>query len=194
MTAEKAGKAAIEGLWDTIRRLRDQWVLLAFMLGALMWLRDIYDEFVPLPAIVAAQTDELTAMAESVARLEQEWGQRDRQAPVLEFPGTRHSIEDARPGEWAAARLAPTRPLRKDCRTVGIDVWLIDARGRWFAVETSLGKMPRLDAETDFAFGVRVHPDAAPGRAQVLVELTHDCGTHRQVQAAPRLHLRVIGD
>lgn len=193
MTADSAGKVAIDGMWGTLRKLRDQWFLLVFLAGALMWARDTWRDFAPLPAIVAAQTTELAAIGNSVARLEKALvkGEEARHQPVFAFPGNRHRIGDARAGAWTAARLVPTRPLRPECRTVALNAWLIDSDGRWFTVETSLDQVPRLEDDTELAFGVLVHADAALGRAQLLVELTHDCGTHRQVQAAPRLHFRV---
>lgn len=196
MTAETAGKAAIEGVWGTIRTLRDQWLLLVFMMGALVWLRDTYDEFAPLPATVAAQAAEMSALAESVGRLEEAMvrDRQGRQSPVLEFPADRHGVEDGRAGGWTVAHLRSIRPLRTDCRTEAVDAWIIDSKGRWFLAKTSVSLVPQLSGETDLAFGVYLHPDAAPGRAQVLIQFTHDCGTHRQVQTAPRLQFRVTTD
>ncbi len=196
MTAETAGKAAIEGVWGTLRALRDQWLLLAFMAGALAWLRDTYDEFAPLPATVAKQAAELSMLTDSVVRLEEALVREGqvRENPALAFPAGRLSMEDGRAGGWAVARLRRVRPLREDCRTEEVDAWVIDSQGRWFLAETSMSLVPQLTEETDLAFGVHVHADAAPGRAQVLVQFTHDCGTHRQLQTAPRLQFRVIAD
>jgi hypothetical protein len=53
---------------------------------------------------------------------------------------------------------------------------------------------PALEGETDLAFGVRIHPLMDRGRAQVLVQVTFDCGTHRQVEAEPWLQFRVLDD
>src|SRR5699024_6181482 len=53
MTARKAGELAAEGVWVTLRRLRDQWVLLVFAASVLFWARDVYDRFVDLPDRVA---------------------------------------------------------------------------------------------------------------------------------------------
>ena len=75
-----------------------------------------------------------------------------------------------------------------------IDAWMVDRNGQWFSVETAVAPMPALEGEADLAFGVRVHPQMDRGRAQVLVQITFDCGTHRQVETAPWLQFRVLGD
>ncbi len=60
--------------------------------------------------------------------------------------------------------------------------------------ETAVAPMPALEGEADLAFGVRVHPQMDRGRAQVLVQITFDCGIHRQVETAPWLQFRVLDD
>ena len=193
MTSETAGKAT-GGAWAALRALREQWLLLVFVTGSLLWLRDTYERFEQLPATLAEHGARLTSLQDEVAGLQAAIA-RDvarRTGAVVSVPGSRHAIEDARAGEWTVARLVPTRPLRGDCRTVGVDAWMIDGEGRWFSAETAVASIPKLTEETDLSFQVRVPAEAALGRAQVLVQLTHDCGTHFQVQTAPRLPFRVI--
>ncbi len=72
MTAELAGKAAVEGFWVTFRKLKEQWVLLVFLTGALLWARDAYDEFANLPSLVRQQMAGLAALEATVTRLEAE--------------------------------------------------------------------------------------------------------------------------
>ncbi len=72
MTAELAGKAAVEGFWVTLRKLKEQWVLLVFLTGALLWARDTYDEFANLPSLVRQQMAGLAALEATVTRLEAE--------------------------------------------------------------------------------------------------------------------------
>lgn len=194
MTAEKNASALQGGIVGALRTLRDQWFLLAFMAGTLFWLRDTYDQFTPLPAKVAAQTAELAALTEGVARLEQSLEDRASAqfAPALELPAEGHRVEDGPAGGWTTARLRRVVPLRPDCQAAALDVWVIDEAGRWFSAPSSLERLPELRGETELAFGVRIGDEAAPGRASLLVQFTHDCGTHRQVQAASRLPFRVI--
>ena len=196
MTAETAGKAAVAGVWATLRSVRDQWLLVVFLAGALFGIRDAYVRFAELPASVSEQRTEVAELREQVARLNAAVARKNpaRTEAVMEFPGNRHRVGDALAGEWTVARLVPTRPLRGDCRTVGVDAWLIDSAGRWFSAETGLRSVPKLTDETDLSFGVRIPGDAAPGRAQLILQLTHDCGSQVQVQAAPRLPFRVIAD
>lgn len=196
MTAEMAGKAAIEGMWSTLRRLRDQWLLLAFFAGGVFWLRDTYAEFAQLPSLVREQQGALVAVEATVSRLEAEMKRRlvgDR-SPILAFPGTRHAIGDGRAGAWTVLAWRPLRTLREDCLPVQMDVWMVDNSERWFSAPTTLVPMPALAGEADFAFGVRIPAEMAPGRARALTQVTFDCGTHRQVERAPWLHFRVLED
>ena len=194
MTAEMAGKAAVEGIWETLRKLKDQWLLLVFFAGAALWGRDTYEEFANLPALMREQMSGLATLEVTVARLEAEVTRRlgGDHSPVLAFPGMRHGMDDGAPGAWAVLRWRPVKRLRDDCVPQAIDAWMIDADGEWFTVETAVAPLPVLQAETDFAFGVRVHPEMEPGRAQVLVQVTFDCRTHRQVETAPSLQFRVL--
>lgn len=198
MTAEMAGKAAAEGLWTSLRRLREQWMLVAFFAGAMIWARDTWEEFAPLPALVREQTRGLAQLEDVVARLEERVSERvseraaaDR-SPVLGFPGDRHAMEDGTPGSWTVLRWRPVRALRADCVPAAIDAWMVDAGGAWFAVETELAPMPLLEGEQDLAFRLRVHPGMAPGRARAMAQIAFDCGTHRQVETAPWLQFRVL--
>ena len=195
MTAEMAGKAAVEGVWTTLRRLKEQWVLLTFFAGALIWARDTWDEFAALPALMREQAGGLAALETRVGRLEDAVARRpapDR-SPVRGFPGTGHAIADGAPGAWTVLSWRPVEGLRGDCAPAALDAWMVDAAGAWFAVETSLAPMPAIEGETDLAFRLRIHPRMVPGRAQALVQVAFDCGTHRQVETAPRLQFRVLG-
>lgn len=193
MTAEK-NASVMQGVLGALRTLRDQWLLLAFMAGALFWLRDTYDEFAPLPATVAAQTVKLAALTQGVARLEQTLDRQDerRFAPAVSLGAHGNVVEDGRAGEWITARLKRVVPLRTDCRADALNAWLIDQAGRWFSAPTSLDRLPELRGETELGFGVRIGTEAVPGRASLLVQFTHDCGTHRQVLTATSLPLLVI--
>jgi hypothetical protein len=196
MTAELAGKAAVEGFWVTLNKLREQWVLLVFLTGALFWTRETYDEFAKLPSLVRQQMAGLTTLEATVTRLEAEVVQRLRgdHSPVLGFPGKRHSIDDGAPGAWTVLRWRPVKRLRADCVPSAINAWMVDRNGQWFSVETAVAPVPALEGEADLAFGVRVHPLMDRGRAQVLVQITFDCGTHRQVETAPWLQFSVLDD
>ena len=195
MTAEMAGRAAVEGIWGTVRRLKEQWLLLVFLAGALVWARDTYDEFAKLPLLVRQQMEGLAAVEATVTRLEAELVGRLNadHAPVLEFPGSRHGIDDGAPGAWTVLRWQPVRRLRADCTPSRIDAFMVDAEGQWFSVETAMAPMPALEGGADLAFGVRIHPRMAPGRARAGVQITSDCGSHLQVETAPWLPFRVLG-
>lgn len=195
MTAEKNASSVQGGLVSAFRTLREQWFLLAFMAGTLFWLRDTYDQFTPLPATVAAQAEELAALTEGVQRLEDllEGEQASiPTAPALVLAQHGHRVDDARAGEWTTARLKRVVPIRSDCVAESLDVWVVDGEGRWFKAPTSLERLPELKGETELGFDVRIGAEAASGRASMLVQFTHDCGTHRQVQTAHRLPFRVI--
>jgi hypothetical protein len=134
------------------------------------------------------------ALEDTVARLEANVVRRLQgdQSPVLGFPGKRHSIDDGAPGTWTMLRWRPVKRLRADCVPSGIDAWMIDRNGHWFSVATAVTPIPALEEEADLAFGVRVHSMMSSGRAQILVQGTFDCGTHRQVETAPWLQFNVL--
>ena len=196
MTAKMAGRAAIGGLWVTLDKLKEQWLVLVFLTGALLWARDTYDEFNKLPSLVRQQMSGLAALEATVTRLEAEVKGRmtENHSPVLGFPGTRHGIDDGAPGAWTALRWSPVQRLRDGCVSSAFDAWMVDRNGQWFSVETAVESMPAFEGEADLAFGVKVHPLMDRGRAQVLVQVTFDCGTHRQVETAPWLQFRVLDD
>lgn len=193
MTARKAGVLAAEGVWSTLRRLRDQWVLLVFAASVLFWARDVYDQFVDLPARVAELGTAIGDLRSDIARLEA--GQDSRtvdRSPALAFPGGRHAIEDGRPGDRVTVRLAPVERVRGGCRNSDLAAFMIDAGGRWHSVETDLARAPQIEGSQELAFRVMVHPRMAVGRAEFLVQVAQDCGQHRQVDGSPRLHFRVL--
>jgi hypothetical protein len=196
MTAKLAGKAAIDGFWITLNKLREQWVVLVFFGGAIFSLRETYDEFAKLPSLVRQQMAGLAALEVTVTRLESEIVLRlhGDHSPVLGFPGNRHSIDDAAPGAWAVLQWRPVKRLRDDCVPSGIDAWMVDQNGQWFSVETAISPVPALNGEADLAFGVKVHPSMGLGRAQVLVQIAFDCGTHHQVETAPWLQFSVLAN
>lgn len=193
MTARKAGELAAEGVWVTLRRLRDQWVLLVFAASVLFWARDVYDRFVDLPARVAELGVAIGELRQGVERLEA--GKAavtvDR-SPALAFPGTEHAIEDGRPGDVVTVALSPVERVRGDCRNGDLAAFMIDAGDKWYSVETDLVRVPQIEGSQKLAFGVKVHPRMAVGRAEFLVQLTQACGSHRQVDASPRLPFRVL--
>lgn len=193
MTARKAGELAAEGMFGTLRRLRDQWVLLVFASGVLFWARDVYDRFVDLPDRVAELAATIGELRSGVARLEAgRPGQAMDRSPALIFPGIEHAVEDGRPGGRVTVSLAPVQRVRGDCRNAELAAFMIDAAGRWHSVETDLARVPQVEGSQKLAFGATVHPRMAAGRAEFLVQLTQDCGSHRQVEASPRLPFRVL--
>jgi len=196
MTAEMAGRAAVEGVWETLRKVKEQWVLLAFLAGILFWARDAYDEFAGLPDLVREQMQGLAALEVTVTRLEVELVRRldGDHTPVLGFPGIRHTIDDGAPGAWTVLRWSPVRRLRTDCTPNRIDAFMIDQGGRWFSVETAISPMPVLEGDADLAFKVRIHPQMESGRARAGVQIASDCGSHLQVETTPWLPFRVLDD
>jgi hypothetical protein len=193
MTAREAGEIAAEGVWGTLRRLRDRWLLLVFAATALFWARDEYERFVDLPARVAELGRVLDEVRFEVARFEtgQVRGAPDRSA-ALGFPGLRHAIGDGRPGDRVTVSLGPVTRVREECRNSDFAAFMIDADGRWYSVETDLVRVPQFEGSQELAFGVKVHPKMGVGRAQFLAEVILDCGSHRQVEVTPRLHFRVL--
>lgn len=148
-----------------------------------------------MPDLVREQTEALSALETTVAKLEAELVTRlngDR-SPVLGFPGTRHGIDDGVPGAWVVLRWSPVRRLRSDCTPIGIDAFMIDWTGRWYSVQTSLAPMPLLEGDEDLAFGLQIPMGMAAGRARAGVQVTSDCETHLQVEMTPWQPFRVIG-
>lgn len=193
MTARKAGEIAAEGVWGTLGKMRDRWVLVVFAASALFWARDVYDRFVDLPARVAElgrTLDEL--QTDSTRSVTEETGPDVDRSAALAFPGQGHAIEDGRPGDLVTVILAPVERVRGECRNSDLAAFMIDADGRWYSVETDLVRVPQIEGSQELAFGVKVHPRMDAGRAQFLVEVTQDCGAHRQVDSSPRLHFRVL--
>jgi len=196
MTAKMAGRVAVEGVWATLGKLKEQWMLLTFLVGTLLWAVDTYGEFAKLPELVRQQTAGLTRLEATVTRLQADMKRclSEDHSPVLAFPGAKHGIDDGVPGAWTVLHWQPVRRLRDDCVPGAIDAWMVDQSGQWYSVETELAPMPAFEGDTDLAFGVRIHPQMVPGRAQVLVQITCDCGSNRQLEIAPRLQFRVLAD
>lgn len=193
MTAARAGSIAAEGFWLTLRRVRDQWVLLVFLATALFWIRDLYERFVDLPEHVSELHAAIGSLRVDIARLEARplVPPRDR-SRALVFSDLGHSIGDGRPGTPVTARFALAHQVRDDCRPSDLAAFMIDAHGRWLSVATGLSRLPRLTKPQDLAFTAMVHPEMAVGRAQFLVQVTQDCGSHVQVDSSPRLQFRVL--
>ena len=194
MTASKAGKLAATGIWVTLRRLRDRWVLLAFLATALFWARDLYDEFIDLPQQFMELRETVDALRSDIAQLQVTGVQVavDR-SPALVFPGLQHAVEDGRPGHPTTVHFRPSERVREDCQSGGLAAYMIDASGRWYSVETDLVRLPQLAGSQELAFGVQIHPRMAVGRAQFLIQVVQNCGSHLQVDSSPRLHFRVLG-
>lgn len=171
-------------------------MLITFFAGAAIWARDTYHEFAALPAMVREQTRGLAALEATVTRLEGKVtrGLAADRSPVLGFPGNRHSVDDAARGAWTVLHWRPVSALRGDCVPGALAAWMVDAKGTWFAAQTALAPMPALKGEQNLAFRLRVDPGMTPGRARAMVQVTFDCGDHRQVETAPWLQFRVLAD
>lgn len=196
MTAEQAGRTAVNSVWMTLKILKEQWVSVMFLAGALIWARDTYEQFSQLPLRIGEQAARLEKIVGRVGALENQMAERARLAhgPVVEFPGVRHSIDDARPGDWTTVHFRPVVYRQRGCRIARLDAFMVDSRQQWFAAEIGLDRLPVLEGETDLAFDVRVHPRMAGGRARAVIQLTHDCGSVRRVEVAPALPFRVMQD
>ena len=194
MTAKNAGKIAASGVWLTLKRLRDRWVLVVFMATALFWARDIYDEFVDLPPQFAELRQTVDGLRTDIAQLQITGVQVvvDR-SPALVFPGLKHAVEDGRPGRPVTVHFQPAERVREDCQSGELVAYMIDANGQWYSVETDLARLPQLSGPQDLAFGVQIHPRMTVGRAQFLIQVLQNCGSHLQVDSSPRLHFRVLG-
>ena len=191
MTAKRAGEITAEGVFGTLGRMRDRWVLVVFAASALFWARDVYEQFVDLPARVAELGRDMDELRSEDARSATGLPDVGRSA-ALAFPGERHKIDDGRPGDMVTVVLAPVVRVREECRNSDFAAFMIDADGRWYSVETDLVRVPQVAKSQELAFGVRVHRRMDAGRAQFLVEVTQDCGSVRQVDSSPRLHFRVL--
>ena len=193
MTAKDAGKHAVTGVWLTLRRLRDHWVLLAFVATALFWLRDTYDEIKTFPDRATRLEAAVVELSEEVSRVTKVLDKKVAdQREVVGFPGLLHSVTDGASGERVLVRFRPVVPHRSDCRPVTLAAFMIDASGQWFSVDADMAEWPRLSMTQELAFGVEVHPKMASGRAQLLLQVVHLCGDRVQVDTSPRLPFRVL--
>ncbi|MFK7944640.1 MAG: hypothetical protein AB8B85_17275 [Paracoccaceae bacterium] len=193
MTAKDTGRTAVSGLWIGLKRLRENWLLIAFVVTALYGVRDVYDEALRLPQRVKALTVSVVELKEGMVRLEDAIRTPALNVgDALSFPGLRHAATDGKPGEWVMARFRPVHALRPECRSVGFAAFMIDAERRWFSVQTDLTGWPRMDSLEELAFGVEVHPRMAVGRAQLLLQVVHDCSGQLQVDSSPVLPFRVL--
>ena len=193
MTAKTASRLAMHGVWGTLRTLGDQWVLLVFFGTALFWARDVYEQFIDLPARVTEMQSGLIEIRSDIQRLDEAFARpHQNREPVLSFPGTRHRIADGAPGRLVFVELAPVQVVRDDCTAHALSGFMIDARGTWYTVDLGISQVPHLSDRQDLAFEVRVHPRMAQGRATFLVEIASDCGTHVQIDRSPTLPFRVI--
>ena len=195
MTADDAGKTAAQGIWATLRTLKEQWVLIVFVTGALFWARDTWEELSGLPATVAAMSAETGALARRIETVEAALAGRPGGQGgqiLLSFPGGRHRASDARPGGWSEVRLDPVRPAEGDCAPVSVDAYVVDAGGRWFQARATVEAPPALEGEGELAFAVEVPAGVSPGRAEIALRFVHDCGGAIAVAAAPRLPFRVL--
>lgn len=192
MTAEKAGLLA-EGFWATLKRVRDHWVLLVFLATSLFWMRDLYTRFIDLPVHVTELRTAIDELRVSIARLEARPGAAvPVRAPALVFPGVGHDIDDGRPGGWVTARYNLAHQVRPECRPGTPAAYMIDAGGRWTSVRLAMTGFPLLDRAQPVAFAVRIDPQIATGRTQFELQVPQHCGTHTQVDVAPRLQFRVL--
>lgn len=193
MAADDMGSRSFSGAWGTLKQIRDLFVLIAFMAMVLFWGRDIWEQHADLPTRVAAQSAEIDDMRDEVAVLmDPETKKAVIGAPGLRIPDGRHRIENGRPGEIVTVLLDPVHWDRDDCVSQELRAFMVDHFGRWHSVETGLLRLPSLSGTGALAFGVRIHPRMAVGRAEFLVEVVQQCGMHRQVHATPRLSFQVL--
>lgn len=191
MTARKAGELAADGVFGTLRRLRDQWVLLVFAASVLFWARDVYEEFVDLPARVAALSGEVGELRSGVERLVAgQVAAAAKGAPARDLPGTKHAIEHGRPGEVVMVSVVPAPWEQGNC-AIGITAVMIDAGGKWYQAEARLVERPEDEVLKELAFGVKIHPRMDVGRAELLVQLARKCGPDRQ-ETSLRLPFHVL--
>jgi hypothetical protein len=195
MTANKAGKVAIDGFWGSVRTLRDQWFLLVFMAGALVWARDTYHAFSNLPVFVRQQEVAMASLETAVTRLEASLMQRldAMPAPALRFSTGHLGLDDGAPDDWTVLRWQPIRNHAAECVARDIDAFMVDADGRWFAAVTAITVPGTDQARTGHAFGIRIPPKMAAGPARAGVRIVSECGSRRLVEIASWLPFRVIG-
>lgn len=187
MTAELSGKLAAEGAWSAVRKVRDHWVLVVFVTAALVGARDVYDQYAALP-------QQVTALRDSVVLIRKDLEQRGTASAngpsgADIFPGSGHAVQDGLPGAYVSVRFAPVWPI---CQPGSLTTLMRDARGHWFAAQADVDRLPALPAPEAVSFRVQIHPEMAPGRADLQVQVTLDCDGQRQTVLAPRLPFRVL--
>jgi len=191
MTARKAGELAAEGVFGTLRRLRDQWVLLVFAASVLFWARDVYVEFVDLPARVTVLSSEVGELRSGVERLVAgQVAATAKGASARDGSGTRHAIENGRPDDVVMVSLAPAPWEQGGCNTE-IAAVMVDAGGKWYPAEAELVERPEGEDSRELAFGVKIHPRMDVGRAELLAQLARKC-VPRKGETSLRLPFRVL--
>lgn len=191
MTARKAGELAAGGVFATLKRLRDQWVLLVFMASALFWARDIYEEFADLPTRMAALGVEVGELRSGVERLSAgQAAATASRAAGQGVPGMGHAVQDGRPEDIVIVSLATDLSERNDCNTE-LAAFMVDSAGKRFSAEAELIQGEQDEESEGLAFGVKIHPRMDVGRAELLVQLIRKCGS-RNMETSLRLPFRVL--
>lgn len=161
MTARKAGGLVAGGMWKTLRRLRDQWLLLVFAASALFWVRDVYDRFVDLPARVEA-------LGRTVGELQAD----------VRLAGAGRGDAAGQQDAGADGRTSPDLVSGECSRRGGIRMVAACVVGEGRGAADLLTGLA-TDGGRGFAFGVTVRQGAAVGRAKLLVQPGQPCGADR---------------
>lgn len=196
MTAECTGKTPAEGIWKTLKLLRDRWFVLAFAASALFWARDTYQSLIVLPervaAVEAAVGQAEIGIAALDARLRAELGW-DR-SPAIRFGDSGGFAGSGAAGTWIAVAFPEAEASRGSCRLVDVRALMSDATGRWHRAQRDGIRPAATETGAGLAYEVRVHREMARGHASLVLELIHDCFGRHHVDRSPMLSFEVLRD
>ena len=190
MTAKDAGRSAVELGAATLEKLKGYWLVVTFAIGALFWAEDHWAAFVALPDHLRTQEERVDAVEARLERVEAHAGQAD--VPAFAFKPRGKGARNASPGGWASVRLVRVGGPSMGCGPAAVVARMTDASGRVFESPTSVREASGLDAASEIAFAVRVHPMMRPGPARLSLRISRYCGARSQVAMVPDMTFRVL--
>jgi len=195
MTAETTGKAVC-GAWATLKRLRERWILVTALVSGLFWAKDLVEIYARLPDDLARQSEAVTAVEARLDRLAAEIRPGLGRGAVTgmargAIPAHGQTPDALGRGDWLVLRWRLDRSQGPGCTVGEATAVLTDAEGRVVAVPTGPIPLPGLEDGQGLAFGVKVRPRTAVGRARLRLLVVQSCPDRQRARSSAWLDFRV---